>query len=132
LRGIGSDQSWGKASDALIRALYEPATLAVVATDRKSAHLAVQLANKIQLPVLAISDDTSLTSANIPWVFRLPSRTPPREALQLLLDAARQTQTNREDIRRVLASGTPLKGKLRFESTGEPVPVEAEPPTRSY
>jgi ABC-type branched-subunit amino acid transport system substrate-binding protein len=120
LVGIDSETAWGKASTELVKALYDERAIGVIATDRKGAHLALQLANKVQLPVLAISDDSSLTSVNIPWVFRLPSSTPPVNALECLLAAAGKAAPNREDVRRVLASGAVLPGGLRFNSIGEP------------
>ena len=51
--------------------------LAIVALDRDAAHLSEQLALKAFVPVVALSNDKSLTSANVPWIFRLPAGTTP-------------------------------------------------------
>ena len=69
---IPSDTSWGTASTNLVKAVYQDHALAIIALDRSSSHLAEQIAVKTFLPVVAISADRSLTSANIPWIFRLP------------------------------------------------------------
>jgi branched-chain amino acid transport system substrate-binding protein len=129
--GVDSETAWGKAVNELVRVLYDPHTLGIVATDRKAAHLALQLANKVELPVLAITSDTTLTGINIPWIFRLPEGTPPARAVALLGEAAGQAgkPPNRGELRRILASGRPLSPKgegaaaaaVRFASTGEPV-----------
>jgi ABC-type branched-subunit amino acid transport system substrate-binding protein len=118
--GIDSETSWGKASTELVALMYETRTLGVIATDRKSSHLALQLANKVQLPVIALTDDVSITGLNIPWIFRLPAATTPEQALGYLVDGASKARANREDVRRVLASGAALAGQARFEATGEP------------
>jgi len=52
-------------------ALMDDHALAIVALDRNASHLAEQLALKSFVPVLALSSDKSLTSNNIPWIFRL-------------------------------------------------------------
>jgi hypothetical protein len=118
--GIDSETLWGKASTELVALMYEPRTLGVIATDRKSSHLALQLANKVQLPVIALTDDVSITGLNIPWIFRLPAATTPEQALGYLVDGASKARANREDVRRVLASGAALSGQASFETTGEP------------
>jgi hypothetical protein len=93
--------------------------LAVVALDRKSAHLAEQLAIKALVPVIALSGDKTLTSNNVPWIFRLPAETAPASALRLVGAAARQSGPNPERLRDVLASGNVLDG-MAFLPTGEP------------
>jgi branched-chain amino acid transport system substrate-binding protein len=115
---IPSETSWGKASDDLVDAVYKDHVLALIALDRPSSHLAEQVAVKSFVPVLAISSDRSLTSTNIPWIFRLPEGTPVEQALQSLSAAIAQVGANRASIREVLASGKALAG-VRFESTGE-------------
>ena len=54
--------------------VYDPDVIGVVATDRASAHLAEQIAVKAMFPVVAISSDRTLTSTNVPWIFRLDRR----------------------------------------------------------
>jgi len=115
---IPSETSWGKASDDLVKAVYDDHVLAVIALDRNSGHLAEQIGVKSFVPVLAVSSDRALTSTNIPWIFRLPEGTPVDQALRTLSAAIAQAGPNREGIRKVLASGTAVAG-VRFEPTGE-------------
>jgi hypothetical protein len=116
---VASDQNWGMASTQLVNALMDEHALAIVALDRDAAHLAVQLGLKVFVPVIALSDDKALTSANVPWIFRLPAATAPATALSLLRSAAGQSGPNPERLRNVLASGRAL-GATAFVSTGEP------------
>ena len=102
--GIDSDTQWGKASDALVSQIYDGHALAILATDRNSSHLAEQLGVKALLPVLALSDDRTLTTTNVPWIFRLPASTDPADALRRLLDAAILAGPNRARLRAVLAA----------------------------
>jgi ABC-type branched-subunit amino acid transport system substrate-binding protein len=118
LVAIPSESSWGKASDDLVKAVYQEHVLALIALDRPSSHLAEQIAVKSFVPVVAISSDRALTSTNIPWIFRLPEGTPLQQALRCLTAAIEQAGPNRATIREFLASGRPLGG-VRFESTGE-------------
>jgi hypothetical protein len=118
LIGIPSQLSWGKASDELVKAIYQDHALALIALDRPSSHLAEQLAVKSSLPVVAISSDRALTTTNIPWIFRLPEGTPIEQALRSLAEAINRAGPNREKIRNLLASGESVGG-TSFESTGE-------------
>jgi len=115
---VDSAQNWGAASTQLVHALMDEHALAVVALDRNSSHLSEQLALKCFVPVIALSDDRSLTSTNIPWIFRLAQGTVPAEALRLLEQAAARAGTNPEQIRDVLASGSLISG-IAFQPTGE-------------
>jgi ABC-type branched-subunit amino acid transport system substrate-binding protein len=118
LIGIPSQLSWGKASDELVKAVYQDQVLALIALDRPSSHLAEQIAVKSFLPVVAISSDRALTSTNIPWIFRLPEGTPIEQALRSLAEAIKRAGPNREKIRNQMASGNPVGG-VSFISTGE-------------
>ena len=115
---VASDQNWGAASTQLVHALWDEHPLAIVALDRDAAHLSEQLALKAFVPVVALSDDKSLTSTNVPWIFRLPAGTTPTKALQLLEAAAERSGTNPEKLRDELASGSEFDGE-GFLSTGE-------------
>jgi branched-chain amino acid transport system substrate-binding protein len=115
---VDSGQNWGAASTALVHALMDERALAVVALDRNSSHLAEQLALKSFVPVLALSGDKSLTSTNVPWIFRLPAETRPAEAVRILRAAAARSGGNPERLRDVLASGDGMAGAA-FLSTGE-------------
>ena len=116
---VASDQNWGAASTQLVHALMDEHSLAIVALDRDSAHLAEQLALKAFVPVVALSSDKKLTSTNIPWIFRLPAETTPATALRLLEAAAVRSGANAEQLRDVLASGDLVSG-VAFLPTGEP------------
>jgi len=118
LIGIPSELSWGKASQQLVNAVYNDHVSGMIALDRNSAHLAEQIALKAFVPVIALSSDRTLTSINVPWIFRLPPETGFGEALLCLSDAAQKGGNNAEGIRAVLASGKTVGG-LKFESTGE-------------
>jgi hypothetical protein len=116
---VESDQNWGAASTALVHALMDEHALAIVALDRNSSHLAEQLALKSFVPVLALSSDKSLTSNNIPWIFRLQPETTPATALRMLVAAVCRSGANPERLRDVLASGNAVSG-VAFLPTGEP------------
>lgn len=118
LVAIPSETSWGKASDDLVKAVYQDRVLALIALDRPSSHLAEQIAAKAFIPVVAISSDRALTSTNIPWIFRLPEGTPFSQALRSLSVAIEQAGPNRARIRQFLASGTTAAG-MSFNATGE-------------
>jgi branched-chain amino acid transport system substrate-binding protein len=116
---VASDQNWGAASTQLVSALMEEHALAILALDRQAAHLAEQLALKTFVPVIALSEDKTLTSTNVPWIFRLPATTTPAAALRLIEMAAEKSGGNPEALRDVLASGQYIDG-VAFLSTGEP------------
>jgi len=116
---ISSQLSWGKASSELVKSVYDDHVLAVIALDRNSSHLAEQVGVKAFVPVIAIASDRTLTSTNIPWIFRLPTGTRLLQALRCLGAAIEQAGSNRAGIREALASGKMMAG-VRFESTGEP------------
>jgi len=116
---VESTQNWGAASTQLVHALMDEHAVAIVALDRDASHLSEQLALKCFVPVVALSSDKALTSADIPWIFRLPPASTPAVALRLLCEAAGRAGANPEKIRGALASGTALDG-LTFLPTGEP------------
>ena len=120
LVAISSDTSWGKASSDLVKAAYEQQVLALVALDRASSHLAEQIAVKAFLPVAAISSDRTLTSTNIPWIFRFSENAKLENVLACLTAAIQEAGPSRSAIRDTLASGRPIAG-MRFDSTGEPL-----------
>jgi ABC-type branched-subunit amino acid transport system substrate-binding protein len=115
---VDSEQNWGAASTQLVRALMDEHAVALVALDRNASHLAEQLALKAFVPVLALSDDRTLTSVNVPWIFRLPQGTKAESALQILRDAVKRVGTDPEKVRDLLASGGIISGTV-FLTTGE-------------
>ena len=116
---VESGQNWGAASTALVHALMDEHALAIVALDRNASHLAEQLALKSFVPVVALAADKTLTSTNIPWIFRLQPETTPATALRMLVAAASRSGANPERLRDVLASGELVSG-IAFLPTGEP------------
>jgi len=117
---VESDQNWGTATTQLVHALMDEHALAIVALDRDASHLAEQLALKSFVPVVALSSDTSLTSNNIPWIFRMEQGTTATAALSLLVAAESRSGANSERLRDVLASGVRVSGTA-FLPTGEPI-----------
>jgi ABC-type branched-subunit amino acid transport system substrate-binding protein len=116
---VESGQNWGATSTQLVHALMDEPALAILALDRDSSHLAEQLALKSFVPVVALSGDKTLTSTNVPWIFRLPVETAPAAALRLLGAAVDRSGANPEKLRAVLASGESFSG-VAFLQTGEP------------
>jgi ABC-type branched-subunit amino acid transport system substrate-binding protein len=117
---IDSNQNWGAASTQLVQRLTEERPIAVVALDRDSAHLAEQLALKTFVPVIALSNDKTLTSANVPWIFRMPDGTSAAGAVRLLKAAVSQSGADADRLRDVLSSGSSFSG-VAFQSSGEPL-----------
>ena len=74
---------------------------------------------KAFVTVIAVSSDKTLTSINIPWIFRLPEGSSLDQALQIVTAAQQQSGANRSKLRDVLASGSQIAG-VRFQSNGEP------------
>jgi len=71
------------------------------------------------VPVVALSGDKTLTSTNVPWIFRMAAGTAPAAALRLLEAATDRGGANSERLRDVLASGGLISG-VAFLPTGEP------------
>lgn len=116
---VDSEASWGQASTEMVKALSQQQAIAILALDRNAAHLAEQFALKFFVPVLALSSDRSLTSINIPWIFRQQPETSVAQALGTLAEAIHRAGPNAGRIRALLASGETVAGQ-RFQSTGEP------------
>ena len=115
---VESKQNWGAAATELVHALMDEHAVAIVALDRDCAHLSEQLALKSFVPVIALSDDRMLTSADVPWIFRLPGGTAPAKAIRIVM-AASGSGASASQIRDALASGRSFDGTA-FEPTGEP------------
>ena len=112
-------QDWGNSTSLLVESIFDKHALAIIALDRDSAHLAEQLALKAFVPVLALSSDQSLTSTNVPWIFRLPAGTDPVAALRLIQQAVDQSGPDPSRLRERLASGEAISG-VAFLPGGEP------------
>jgi branched-chain amino acid transport system substrate-binding protein len=115
---IESGQNWGMASTQLVHAMMDDHALAVIALDRDSSHLSEQIALKCFVPVVALSNDKSLTSANIPWIFRMAAGSRPENALRMLEQAAARGGVTPQRVRDELASGNVIAG-VAFEASGE-------------
>lgn len=63
---------WGRASNEIVRLVFEETTVALITSvDGGTAHLAEQIGNKIGVPILTFSSDSTTTQINLPWIFRL-------------------------------------------------------------
>jgi branched-chain amino acid transport system substrate-binding protein len=70
---------WGQASAQIVHMVFDDQALALItSTDGGAAHLAEQVANKIGVPILTLSSDSTTTQINLPWIFRLG----PTDAMQ--------------------------------------------------
>ncbi len=112
---VESGQNWGVASTQLVHALWDEHALAIVALDRDCAHLAEQFSLKAFVPVIALSDDRTLTSTNIPWIFRMPADTQVSVAMRELQSAVLGSGANPEKLRDVLAARSKENGQIVSE-----------------
>ncbi len=63
---------WGRASAEIVHLVFDDQAVALITSaDGSTAHLAEQLANKVGIPILTLSTDTTTTEINLPWIFRL-------------------------------------------------------------
>jgi branched-chain amino acid transport system substrate-binding protein len=70
---------WGQASAQIVHMVFDDQAVALItSTDGGAAHLAEQVANKIGVPILTLSSDTTTTEINLPWIFRMG----PTDAMQ--------------------------------------------------
>jgi len=63
---------WGQVSTEIVHLVFDDDPVALITSaEGASAHLAEQVANKVGVPVLTLSSDTTTTEINLPWIFRL-------------------------------------------------------------
>jgi branched-chain amino acid transport system substrate-binding protein len=63
---------WGQASKQVVQMVFDDRAVALItSSDGGTAHLAEQVGNKIGVPVLTLSTDTTTTEINLPWIFRM-------------------------------------------------------------
>ena len=63
---------WGQASNEIVHLIFEDNAIAIITSPEGNiAHQAEQIANKIDVPVLTLSSDATMTQINMPWIFRL-------------------------------------------------------------
>jgi len=116
---VENDQNLGAATTALVQALMDGHALAILALDKDASHLAEQMALRSFVPAVELDAENTLTSSNIPWVFRLQPDTTPATALRMLLAAECRSGANPERLRNVLASDEGISG-VALLPTGEP------------
>jgi branched-chain amino acid transport system substrate-binding protein len=63
---------WGRASSEIVRMVLDDQAVALITSaEGSAAHLAEQVGNRLGVPVLTLSSDSTTTQINIPWLFRL-------------------------------------------------------------
>jgi branched-chain amino acid transport system substrate-binding protein len=63
---------WGRASSEIVRLVFDDGVVALLTSpEGTAAHLAEQVGNRVGVPVLTLSSDSTTTQINIPWLFRL-------------------------------------------------------------
>jgi branched-chain amino acid transport system substrate-binding protein len=117
---VASNVEWGKASTALVKALFDQHAVGMIALDRDAAHLAEQMALKRFVPVIALAGDRALTSTNVPWIFRLPAGSGLAQAVGCYREAIEHSGASGDTIRANFASGKPIAG-VAFLPSGEPL-----------
>ena len=120
---------WGRTSSELVRLVVDDNVVALVtSTNGSAAHLAEQVGNRLGVPVLALSSDSTTTEINIPWFFRLA----PDDAAQARLFA--EDIYRHRGFERVMLVTEPghdgREGGGQFEKAarrlGAPVPLQME------
>ncbi len=102
---------WGQASAQILHMVIDDVAVALITSaDGDSAHLAEQVGNKIGVPVLTLSTDSTTTEINLPWIFRLgPTDTEQARAF------TRDIYQHRKMQRVVLLAQTDRDGRLGGE-----------------
>jgi branched-chain amino acid transport system substrate-binding protein len=71
---VARDESgpWGQASTQIVNLVFNEQAVALITSgEGGSAHLAEQIGNKVGVPILTLSSDSTTTEINLPWIFRL-------------------------------------------------------------
>jgi len=102
---------WGQSATQIAHMVFDDQAVALITSaEGSSAHLAEQIGNKIGVPVLTLSTDSTITEINLPWIFRLgPTDTAQARAF------ARDIYQNRKLQRVVLLSQGDHDGRLGGE-----------------
>ena len=67
-----SGPSWGIVSDTVIHLILDDDAVAVItSTSGVDTHLTEQVGNRMGVPVLTLSADSTTTQIDIPWIFRM-------------------------------------------------------------
>jgi branched-chain amino acid transport system substrate-binding protein len=119
---------WGRASSEIVHLVFDDQAVALItSSEGDSAHLAEQVGNKIGVPIVTLSSDSTTTEINMPWIFRLgPNDTAQARAF------ARDIYQNRKSQRVVLLRQSDRDGRLGGEAfmkaaaeLNAPPPLEA-------
>ena len=103
---------WGQASTQIVNLVFDDQAVALITSgEGGSAHLAEQIGNKIGVPILTLSSDTTTTEINLPWIFRLG----PTDAAQAQAFAA-DIYRNRKLQKVLLLSQNDRDGRMGSEA----------------
>ncbi len=114
LRLVARDESgpWGQASTQIVHMVFDDQAVALITSaEGDSAHLAEQVGNKIGVPILTLSTDSTTTEINLPWIFRMG----PTDAMQAQA-FARDIYQKRKLQRVVLLNQNDRDGRLGAEA----------------
>jgi branched-chain amino acid transport system substrate-binding protein len=118
---------WGQASAEIVHLVFDDQAVALITSaEGGAAHLAEQVGNKVGIPILTLSTDTTTTEINLPWIFRLG----PADAAQARA-FARDIYLERKLQRVVLLTGNDHDGRMggeEFEKAARQ--MNAPAPTR--
>ena len=126
---VARDESgpWGQDSAQVVHMVFDDQAVALITSaEGGAAHLAEQVGNKIGVPVLTLSTDSTTTEINLPWIFRVgPTDTAQARAF------ARDIYQNRKLRRVVLLTQDDRDGRLGSEEFAKAVrELNAAAPTR--
>lgn len=103
---------WGLASSEIVHLIFDDQAVALItSSEGDSAHLAEQVGNKVGVPIITLSSDSTTTEINMPWIFRLG----PNDAAQARA-FARDIYQNRKLQRAVLLRQSDRDGRLGGEA----------------
>jgi branched-chain amino acid transport system substrate-binding protein len=103
---------WGQASTQIVNLVFDDQAVALITSgEGGSAHLAEQIGNKIGVPILTLSSDSTTTEINLPWIFRLG----PTDAAQAQAFAA-DIYRNRKLQKVLLLSENDRDGRMGSEA----------------
>jgi ABC-type branched-subunit amino acid transport system substrate-binding protein len=153
-RIIPSQLRWGAQTDALVKAVFEDGTLAIIgAENSRTAHLAAQVVTRLKGEVLLVSlaDDPTLTEIGVPWILRFPAdarvaskgsadvagntpsslsslRGAAHDAARAVLAAVSDCGPDITAMRSFLSSGTfaGLTGSFTFDANGNRIPAKLQ------
>ena len=70
--GDESGPAWEHVSDVMLQLVQQKNVVALItSTNGTDTHVSEQVGNRIGVPILTLSDDTTTTEIDIPWIFRV-------------------------------------------------------------